>query len=496
MQKTLIKHLLILLGGVGCTQIFYQEEMGLNTIFFTLPVLILAFAQTYKTGPYKKEIAIAAVATFLSALAVVGNDSLLAKIMYWFSIVLFLGFIKHPLLHFLPLVTGAAISNMVTVPWNMVRQWASRTRHSSNSLGFMIKKGVSWLIPLGLFTFFLLIYYLANDKFQALVDSIIDFCFNSKGPGLAREQVGLFFLGFLVLGSVLLNNPIGDHLSKWQNRFSTNLNRSRNRNRNLPTYFSPIALKGRFKLSIITLTLLNALICIVNMTDLIYVWFSPRGLSAVELSLYVHEGTNLLIFAILVAALVVLVIFRKNLNFFPNNEGLKKLAYIWIGQNIFMVFSVAIRNFQYFSTYGLTHKRIGVFIFLLIVLIGLVTLFLKIRDKKSHYFLWHRNSWAVFLILLVSCFINWNLLITRVNLKSNFIKHIDTYYLINELSNQNAYLLDRHEAILIQHSVLSSNKIRDRIREKLRRASSGRSIYSWNWPYYLNRKYQQNQRQK
>lgn len=493
MRKTLVKHLLIILGGVGCAHIFYQEEMGLNTLFFTLPLLILAFAQTYKSGPYNKEVAIAAVATFLSALAVVGNDSLLAKIMYWFSIILFLGFIKHPLLHFLPLVTGAAISNMVTVPWNIVRQWAKRTR-SSNSLGFLIKKGVSWLIPLGLFTFFLLIYYLANDKFQGLVDSIIDFFFNSQGQSLAGEQVGLFFVGILVVGGVLLNNPFGNYLSDWQNQFSTNL--SRIRNRKLPTYFSPIALKGRFKLSIITLTLLNALICIVNLTDLFYVWFSQRALSAVELSLYVHEGTNLLIFAILVAALVVLVIFRKNLNFFPNNEGLKKLAYIWIGQNIFMVFSVAIRNFQYLSNYGLTHKRIGVFVFLLIVLIGLVTLFLKIRDRKSHYFLWHRNSWAVFLILLVCSFINWNLLITRVNLQSNFIKHLDTHYLINELSNQNAYLLDRHEATLIQHSVLSSNKIKDRIQEKLRRAGSGRSIYSWNWPYYLNRRYQHNKRQK
>eukprot|EP01026_Neomeris_dumetosa_P012764 TRINITY_DN14440_c0_g1_i1.p1 TRINITY_DN14440_c0_g1~~TRINITY_DN14440_c0_g1_i1.p1 ORF type:complete len:201 (+),score=-15.52 TRINITY_DN14440_c0_g1_i1:85-687(+) len=148
------------------------------------------------------------------------------------------------------------------------------------------------------------------------------------------------------------------------------------------TYFSSIALKNQFKLSIITLTLLNALICIVNLTDLIYVWFSQRVLTAAELSMYVHEGTNLLIIAILIAAGVVLVIFRKNLNFYPTNEGLKKLAYIWIGQNIFMVFSVAIRNLQYLSNYGLTYKRIGVFVFLLMVLIGLVTLFLKIRYKK------------------------------------------------------------------------------------------------------------------
>lgn len=75
--------------------------------------------------------------------------------------------------------------------------------------------------------------------------------------------------------------------------------------------------------------------------------------------------------------------------------------------------------------FGLIYKRIGVFIFLLIVLIGLVILLFKIRDRKSYYFFWYRNSWVVYLVLFIVGLINWNLLIIRINLNLNYIKNLD-----------------------------------------------------------------------
>ena len=486
MRTAIIRSLIVVSGGLWCTFIFYQEDMGLNTLFFVIPLLLLAFAKTYQISPYQKEVAITAVGAFLSALAVIGNDTDLAKGMYWVSILLFIGFIKHVHIRFLPLVLAASLSNLVFVPIKIVQEYAG-SLHRTNSLHYTIKKAINWLIPLGLFAIFLLIYYLANDKFSGILDIVIDFFFTTNNQTIAIEQVALFFVGFLLVGAIFFNHPFRAFLSSRQEQLDLNL--IRNRKKRFVAYFAPLVLKSRFKLSIITLTLLNALICIVNLTDLIYVWFSRRVLSARELSLYVHEGTNLLIFAILLAAVLLLVIFRKNLNFFPDNEGLKKLAYIWLGQNIFMVLSVAIRNFQYSHSFGLTYKRIGVFIFLLIVLIGLVTLFIKIRDRKSHYFLWHSNSWAMYLVLLAAGFINWNLLITRVNLNPNYTKHLDIQYLINELPHQNAFLLDQQEQNLQQQFPIQFHNLKNRIDRKMERACSGRSIYSWNWPYHLNRKH-------
>lgn len=486
MRTAIIRSLIVVSGGLWCTFIFYQEDMGLNTLFFVIPLLLLAFAKTYQISPYQKEVAITAVGAFLSALAVIGNDTDLAKGMYWVSILLFIGFIKHVHIRFLPLVLAASLSNLVFVPIKIVQEYAG-SLHRTNSLHYTIKKAINWLIPLGLFAIFLLIYYLANDKFGGMLDIVIDFFFTTNNQTIAIEQVALFFVGFLLVGAIFFNHPFRAFLSRRQEQLDLNL--IRNRKKRFAAYFAPLILKSRFKLSIITLTLLNALICIVNLTDLIYVWFSRRVLSARELSLYVHEGTNLLIFAILLAAVLLLVIFRKNLNFFPDNEGLKKLAYIWLGQNIFMVLSVAIRNFQYSHSFGLTYKRIGVFIFLLIVLIGLVTLFIKIRDRKSHYFLWHSNSWAMYLVLLAAGFINWNLLITRVNLNPNYTKHLDIQYLVNELPHQNAFLLDQQKQNLQQQFPIQFHNLKNRIDRKMKRACSGRSIYSWNWPYHLNRKH-------
>lgn len=486
MRSAILKLLLVVAGGTWCTFLFYQENMGLNALFFLVPLLLLAFANTYQTGPYQKEVAITAVGAFLSALAVVGNDTDLAKCMYWVSILIFIGFIKHSSIRFLPLVFTASLANIVFVPLRMMQEYTGAI-HWTNSLHYTIKKAISWLIPLGLFGLFLLIYYLANDKFGGMVDVAIAFLFTPTNQSIALEQVALFLVGFLLVGVIFFKHPFRTFLSRRQEQL--NLKLIRNRKKRFASYFNPLILKSRFKLSIITLTLLNALICIVNLTDLMYVWFSRRVLSARELSLYVHEGTNLLIFAILLAAILLLVIFRKNLNFFPNNEGLKKLAYIWLGQNIFMVLSVAIRNFHYSHSFGLTYKRIGVFLFLLLVLIGLVTLFLKIRDRKSHYFLWHSNSWSVYLVLLVVSFINWNLLITRVNLNPNYTKNLDIQYLINDLPHQNAFLLDQQELNLQQQFPIQFYNLKKRIDRKMERACSGRSIYSWNWPYHLNRKY-------
>ena len=69
--------------------------MGLNTILFSIPILVMALAKHRHKAPYTIEVSISATATFLAALAVVGNASVLAKVMYWVSLFAFLGFIQH-----------------------------------------------------------------------------------------------------------------------------------------------------------------------------------------------------------------------------------------------------------------------------------------------------------------------------------------------------------------------------------------------------------------
>ncbi len=487
MRKVIITNIVLIFGGLLLANLFFQEEMGLNTILFSVPILVIALAKHRHKAPYALEVSISAAATFLAALAVVGNASVLAKVMYWISLLAFLGFIQHQYLRFIPFAFSATISSLALLPKSLYQSW-SRHIEGTTTIHQLSRQLLRLVVPLGLFSFFLLIYYLANAKFGEIIDNIL---VKFSGPSLMQfnlSQTLLFLLGFALFGAGFVISPTSRFFSALQQKMGLKLVRKRQKSWFIFS-LNPLVLRNRFKIGLITLAMLNGLLFLVNLTDLFYVWLSRRQLGAVELSQYVHEGTYLLIFAILLAAVVVLVIFRKNLNFYPNNEGLKKLAYIWIGQNIFMVFSVGHRNLQYLSAYGLTHKRIGVFIFLLIVTVGLVSLYLKIRDRKSIYFLLHRNSWSVFTILLVASLINWNLLITRINLHANFIQHLDIHYLVAKLPTQNTFLLKKNEASITPQLQAHQAYLASRLEEKVGKAKEKKNIRSWNWPYYLNQKY-------
>ena len=103
---------------------------------------------------------------------------------------------------------------------------------------------------------------------------------------------------------------------------------------------------------------------------------------------FVHEGTWLLVFSVFLSAAIALFFFKGNLNYFSKNKWLKRLTIVWIAQNLVMVISVMLRNYWYITYFGLAYKRIAVLFFLLLTMIGLITIIIKILNKKSSYYLW------------------------------------------------------------------------------------------------------------
>src|SRR4029078_3225426 len=128
-----------------------------------------------------------------------------------------------------------------------------------------------------------------------------------------------------------------------------------------------------------------------NCVDITYVWFGFTYNNDINLSEYVHEGTGLLIFSILLAMVLLLFFFRGNLNFYKQNKWLRAGAYAWLLQNSILAVSVLFRDYYYIQHYGLAYKRIGVLIFLAMVLMGLITVFIKIQKRKTAYYLLRVN---------------------------------------------------------------------------------------------------------
>ena len=208
-----------------------------------------------------------------------------------------------------------------------------------------------------------------------------------------------------------------------------------------------LALRNENTVGIISLILLNGLLCCINIIDVVYVWFGFTYHNNLNLSQYVHEGAGLLIFSIVLAMLVLLFFFRGNLNFYKRNKWLRYGAYLWILQNLILVVSVLIRDYYYFVHMGMAYKRIGVVVFLLLVIAGLVTVFIKIHYRKTNYYLLRVNAWFAIVVLVVSSCIHWDEWIATSNLARKGTVPVDVNFLLS-LSDKTLPVIEKNKEVL------------------------------------------------
>jgi len=198
-----------------------------------------------------------------------------------------------------------------------------------------------------------------------------------------------------------------------------------------PMALSFISSSNELFFGVVLFSLLNFILLSLNAIDIYYVFVIGKLPYGLTLSEYVHDGTDALIISIIFAVAIILFIFRGTLNFIEKNKTLKLLAYAWVVQNILMVATTANRNYFYVFNNGLTHRRLGVYVFLCLCIWGLLTAFIKVAEVKSNWFLFRKNTWAWYLTLVISCTVNWDNIIATYNL--NFPKEkksgIDYSYL-------------------------------------------------------------------
>jgi hypothetical protein len=93
-----------------------------------------------------------------------------------------------------------------------------------------------------------------------------------------------------------------------------------------------------------------------------------------------------------------------------------------------MLISTALRNGMYIHEYGLTYKRIGVYVYLTLTLIGLSSIVIKIFKQKTNNYLFRTNGWLFYTVLIFACFFDWDGIITNFNINS--IKKVEKDYLV------------------------------------------------------------------
>jgi len=209
---------------------------------------------------------------------------------------------------------------------------------------------------------------------------------------------------------------------------------------------------------VISLVLLNILlvffIVIYNYEQFYEVTKTPN-----QLSEETHERVVSLIFSIIMVILVMMFYFKSAFNFDSKSRLLRLLAKVWLFLNVVLIFSAMLTNTEYITSYGFTYKRLGVYAFLLLSLIGLILTFYKIQFKKKNAFLFNSMSWCFYGMVLVCSFINWGGIITSQNMKRpDFV--VD--YHINSINFNEKYLLkyaEEKKDVDLKKKVLEKTKL-------------------------------------
>ncbi len=192
--------------------------------------------------------------------------------------------------------------------------------------------------------------------------------------------------------------------------------------------------------AIMMLAVLNLLLLWVNLLDLQNVWlyFEWQG---EYLKQFVHEGTYMLLFSIGLSIILVVLLFNQRSASFQQNKMLKALTYVWIAQNVFLVFSVGMRNYWYMSYFALAYKRIAVVFLLILLLYGLYSVYVKVAKTRSLSYLFKVNANAFLLVVSLAALPNWDAIIARYNIahyRQSFV-HFD---FLASLSDKTLPILD------------------------------------------------------
>lgn len=404
------KYLITILATLLFVLLFFEKSLGLNVAIYgvvTTTALVI-----FKTSLFRawlpKVVGFGFLATSIFYYLFASPFTLFVHIL---SFVLLIGLHSQPFIRNLLYAFGNSFANYTRAVSDFFGSFRSRKRRvRSFSFGRVAK---IIFLPLFIILLFLALYSMGSSFFSDAVGSIGDvlgrvFSKIFKYVDIEAVFVALFGLVFAVIHS------LGYHTSSWSDDDATSSDiLSRVRQKTLRA-FGTMDLATEYKSGVFLLASLNVMLGVLLYLEITNVWISFEW-GGELLKELVHEGTYILIVAILVSMGITLYYFRKNLNFYSHNKVLKTMAYIWMGLNALLVVSVAVRTFYYIEFFGLAYKRIGVLFFLLACVLGLGTLVYKVYKVRSTYYVVRVNAFVAYIILVAICTANWDSIIARYN---------------------------------------------------------------------------------
>ena len=457
-----LKIVLLFTGAILFNIIFWQEKVAVNALLFDAFILLSVF-YLYPAAFTKPAMKWLLLAHVIALVTLVIHNTILSKLAFSTTlllVVVFTQFLHRSVWY----AAASAMGNYLLFVFSFFEDLQQIKKGGIKSLG--IKKVLRFLIiPLMIAAVFFFIYSFSNTVFQDVVNSIgmaLQRFFTKFFEWFNWQRFGFLMLGLFITGGLLVKMKSNYFSEKEFNKHNDLWRKKHNLKRwketamfDMLTLFmgrfanGVMALRNENTVGIISLTMLNVLLLFINAIDITYVWFGFTYTANLNLTQYVHDGAGMLIFSIVLAMFVLLFFFRGSLNFYKKNKWLRYGAYAWIFQNAVLVVSVLLRDYYYIAHMGLAYKRIGVLVFLLMVLMGLITVFIKIHKRKTAYYLWRVNGWFAIVLLVAASCVHWDETIAGYNLAHKKTIPLDIKFLLS-LSDKTLPLLEKNKDVLIE----------------------------------------------
>ena len=458
--------------------LFYDQSAGINFLLFNVALLAGLFS-LYVTLRQRRAVVTIAIGCLLTALNVVWHPTWPAVLMNLISLLGLAGLSAHPESSLLVAWINSGFS-LVASFWkhtlgrliSQPRLVPSDSKEKSTPpavAGITSGKVVSQFVPLLVVGVFFLLYRQASPAFSALFDQ------------LSLDFISGWWVIFTLFGGYLLLTvfyPLTVSKLVQADLAASDL---LHRRRSTTSKFNPVGLRYEYRTAWRAFVLLNILLFVFNAVDITYLSAGklPEEITYKE---FLHQGVNVLIISVVLAIAIVMYFLRGSLNFLSNSQRLKYAAYVWITQNAVLVGATVVKNTEYIERFGLTHRHIGVYVYLLLTLIGLAATWIKVRNTKSNWFLMRRNSWAFYAVLVIYSIVDWSYVITQHSL-ARLEKHPPHMTYLLSLSDVDLDLLASSQESPVV-SVRSKERIQDRI-DTFIRQEHREGWQSWNYRDYL-----------
>ena len=396
-------HHYIFISTFAFILLFYNEKIGLNLGLLSLLYSIFLYIKTSKKNR-NISFKLFFIASILASFAFAWFGDISSFLALVFSVLQLSFRSKNRRLKILFLIP-VLVTNFLTFFCRFFdfKDWFPKS--NNKNIG---KKFLAFIfIPLIFVLVFFLVYQSGSHYFAQFFSG---FTFNLSVWQIICLGVLGFFLAFNLFNFVV-EKQIYQQNHILENEFIQS-------NFSLKPSFSFLDLDFERMSGVISLFCLNVLL-IFFIISYNYEQFYEVVKSPNQLSQETHERVNTVIISIVLAILVIMFYFKSSFNFDSKAGLLKWAAKIWLILNAILVVSAMLKNTEYIVNYGFTYKRLGVYAFLVLCLIGLLMSFIKIQRKKTNAFLFNSMVGFVYGMILVCSFINWGGFITSQNMKRN-----------------------------------------------------------------------------